>query len=272
MLELRWAAQAGSVSYDLTTQTGRDAYLAENERLLELASAAVPAVCSLTPKYPLEVRPAPPGSGNCYFAPGSINGSRPGAFYVNMDSGVGDQASIGVVAYHEGVPGHYFQMTIAAGLDLPLFRRLEASQAFLEGWALYSERLAIDLGLYSTPLEDLARLDLELQRACRVVIDTGIHSLGWSANQAAAYYETERGAPAGSQYYAMGRYVGFPGQGLSYTIGMLEFAELRERAEAALGDRFRLTEFHDLVLGNGAMPFPILERLVDEYIARKLAG
>ena len=144
--------------------------------------------------------------------------------------------------------------------------------SFLEGWALYSEGLAGELGLYSTTLEDLAHLDLELQRACRVVIDTGMHSLGWSANQAAAYYETERGAPAGSQYYAMGRYVGFPGQGLAYTIGMLEFVELRERVEAALGDRFSLIEFHDLVLGNGAVPFPILERLVDEYIARKLAG
>ncbi|MDD5220842.1 MAG: DUF885 domain-containing protein, partial [Candidatus Bipolaricaulis sp.] len=180
--------------------------------------------------------------------------------------------SVPVVAYHEGTPGHYFQMTIAAGLDLPLFRRIEAPIAFLEGWALYSERLAVDLGLYATPLQDLARLDLELQRACRVVMDTGIHSLGWSAEQAAAYYETERGAPMGSQYWSMARYVGFPAQGLSYMIGMLEIVALRERAEAALGERFRLIEFHDLIIGNGAMPFPILERLVEEHITRKLAA
>ena len=272
MLDLRWTANANAPTCDLSTEAGRQAYLAENARVLDLAAAAMAQVCSLTPDFPLDIRPAPPGSGSCYFAPGSLDGSRPGAYYVNMDGGVTDFLSVPVVAYHEGIPGHYFQMTIAAGLDVPLFRRCEAPMAFLEGWALYSEQLAGELGLYSTTLEDLAHLDLELQRACRVVIDTGMHSLGWSANQAAAYWETERGSPAGSQYYAMGRYVGFPGQGLSYTMGMLEFMELRQRVEDALGDRFSLTEFHDLVLGNGAMPFPILERLVDEYIARKLAG
>ncbi|MDD5646211.1 MAG: DUF885 domain-containing protein, partial [Candidatus Bipolaricaulis sp.] len=272
MFDLRRAANAGEPTYDLSTPEGQAAYLAENERALMLANAAIPTACSLTPKYPLEIRAAPPGSGSCYFAPGAIDGSRPGVYYVNMDGGVVDLNSVPVVAYHEGTPGHYFQMTIAAGLDLPLFRRIEAPIAFLEGWALYSERLAVDLGLYATPLQDLARLDLELQRACRVVMDTGIHSLGWSAEQAAAYYETERGAPMGSQYWSMARYVGFPAQGLSYMIGMLEIVALRERAEAALGERFRLIEFHDLIIGNGAMPFPILERLVEEHITRKLAA
>ncbi len=272
MLDLRLAANAGEPTYDLSTSEGQKVYLAENERVLELASAAISTVCSLTPKYPLEIRAAPPGSGSCYFAPGAIDGSRPGVYYVNMDGGIVDLTSVPVVAYHEGTPGHYFQMTIAAGLDLPLFRRIEAPIAFLEGWALYSEGLAAEMGLYSTALQDLARLDLELQRACRVVIDTGIHSLGWSPQQAAAYWETERGSPAGSQYWMMGRYVGFPAQGLSYMIGMLEFVALRQKAEAALGDRFRLIEFHDLVIGSGPMPFSILERLVDEYIAKKLAG
>jgi uncharacterized protein (DUF885 family) len=272
MYALRRAANANEPSYDLSTSEGQQVYLAENERVLALANAAISTVCSLTPKYPLDVRPAPPGSGSCYFSPGAIDGSRPGVYYVNMDGGVVDLNSVPVVAYHEGIPGHYFQMTIAAGLDLPLFRRCEAPQAFLEGWALYSEGLAAEMGLYSTALQDLARLDLTLQRACRVVIDTGIHSLGWSPQEAAAYYETERGSPTGSQYWMMGRYVGFPAQGLSYMIGMLEFVALREKVEAALGDRFSLIEFHDLVIGNGAMPFPILERLVDEYIARKLAG
>ncbi len=272
MLDLRRAANANEPSYDLSTSEGQQVYLAENERVLALANAAISTVCSLTPKYPLDVRPAPPGSGNCYFSPGAIDGSRPGVYYVNMDGGVVDLNSVPVVAYHEGIPGHYFQMTIAAGLDLPLFRRCEAPQAFLEGWALYSEGLAVEMGLYSTALQDLARLDLTLQRACRVVIDTGIHSLGWSPQEAAAYYETERGSPTGSQYWMMGRYVGFPAQGLSYMIGMLEFVALREKVEAALGNRFSLIEFHDLVVGNGAMPFPILERLVDEYIARKLAA
>ncbi|MCX6095043.1 MAG: DUF885 domain-containing protein [Candidatus Bipolaricaulota bacterium] len=272
MLDLRRAANADQPTCDLSSSEGQQAYLAENERVLALANAAIATVCSLTPKYPLEVRAAPPGSGSCYFAPGAIDGSRPGVYYVNMDGGVTDLTSVPVVAYHEGVPGHYFQMTIAAGLDLPLFRRCEAPQAFLEGWALYSEGLAVEMGLYGTALQDLARLDLELQRACRVVMDTGIHSLGWSAAEAAAYYETERGAPAGSQFWSMARYVGFPAQGLSYMIGMLEFVALREKVEAGLGDRFSLIEFHDLVIGNGAMPFPVLERLVDEYIARKLAG
>ncbi|MEN6369686.1 MAG: DUF885 domain-containing protein [Thermotogota bacterium] len=272
MLDLRRAANADQPTCDLSTPDGQQAYLAENERALALANAAIATVCSLTPKYPLEVRAAPPGSGSCYFAPGAIDGSRPGVYYVNMDGGVTDLTSVPVVAYHEGVPGHYFQMTIAAGLDLPLFRRCEAPQAFLEGWALYSEGLAVEMGLYGTALQDLARLDLTLQRACRVVMDTGIHSLGWSANQAATYYETERGAPAGSQFWSMARYVGFPAQGLSYMIGMLEFVALREKVEAALGDQFSLIEFHDLVIGSGAMPFPILERLVDEYIARKLAA
>ncbi len=272
MLDLRRAANAGAPTCDLSTVDGQEAYLDANRRALDLAGAAVARACSLTPKYPLDIRPAPPGSGSCYFAPGSLDGSRPGVFCVNMDGGVVDFTSVPVVAFHEGIPGHYFQMTIAAGLDLPLFRRTEAPQSYIEGWALYSERLAVDLGLYASPLEDLARLDLELQRACRVVVDTGIHSLGWSPRQAAAYWETERGAPAGSQYWAMDRYVAFPGQGLAYTMGMLKIVELRQEAEEALGERFRLVTFDDLVLGNGPVPFPILERLVDEYIAGELAG
>ncbi len=126
MLDLRWAANADAPTCDLSTEAGRQAYLAENERVLDLAAAAVAQVCSLTPEFPLDIRPAPPGSGSCYFAPGSLDGSRSGAYYVNMDGGVTDFLSVPVVAYHEGIPGHYFQMTIAAGLDLPLFRRCEA--------------------------------------------------------------------------------------------------------------------------------------------------
>jgi uncharacterized protein (DUF885 family) len=270
MLALRTAANAGAPTCNLSTDEGRRAYLDENLRVLDLAAAAMEGACSLKPKFPLAVEPAPPGSGSCFFAPGAVDGSRPGTYYVSMDGGITDFLSVPVVAFHEGIPGHYFQITIAAGLDLPLFRRVEGPQSFLEGWALYAERLAADLGLYASPLEDLARLDLELQRACRVVVDTGIHSLGWSAQQSATYFETQRGAPRGSQFWSMARYVGFPGQGLSYTIGMLKIVELRQRAEDALGDRFSLTEFHDLVLGNGAMPLPILERLVDDYIATKL--
>jgi uncharacterized protein (DUF885 family) len=134
------------------------------------------------------------------------------SYDVNVEDGVGDLAGLPAVAYHEAVPGHYFQAAVAAGLDLPLFRRVEASNAYLEGWALYAEQLGLELGLYATTAEKVVQLDLRLTRACRVVVDAGIHDQGWSLQEAAAFFEAERGSPPG-QEDAMARYMDLPGQG-----------------------------------------------------------
>ncbi len=269
LLTLRRRAFSQAPAEDLSTPAAQNAWLERNRSVIAAASEAVAKICDLKPALPLDVRLAPAGSGWNYFTPGSLDGKRPGVYYVNVEEGVGELGSLPAVAYHEAVPGHYFQAAVAAGLNLPLFRRVEASNAYLEGWALYSEQLADELGLYTTPTEKVVQLDLRLTRGCRALADAGIHGEGWSLHDAAVCFETNRGSPPG-QEAAMARYMDLPGQGASYTVGCLKILELRERAQEKLDDRFDLREFHNVVLGNGPVPLSILERLIDEYIAKKL--
>jgi uncharacterized protein (DUF885 family) len=175
-----------------------------------------------------------------------------------------------VIAYHEGNPGHHMQISIAQELqEPPTFRTQAGFSAYSEGWGLYSELLAKEMGGYSDPYSDFGRLSSEMWRALRLVVDTGLHSKGWSEQQAIDYMMQNSAEPLESVTSEVRRYIVWPGQATSYKVGMLKIMELRARAEAALGDNFDIREFHDTVLGGGAMPLAILERRVDTWIESK---
>ena len=177
------------------------------------------------------------------------------------------------LVYHEAVPGHHLQISIAQELkDLPIFRSLVPFTAYVEGWALYSEQLAWEAGYEKNPLDNLGRLRDEMLRAVRLVVDTGIHSKRWTREQAIAYMMQQTGMPETEVTTEIERYFVDPGQALAYKIGMLKILELRERAKTSLGVKFDIREFHDAVLVNGAMPLAVLERVVDAYIVSKKAA
>ncbi len=207
----------------------------------------------------------PDPSGGFYIGP-SFDGTRPGAFYAGTNN---DQAyfSMPSLTYHESVPGHHTQIAIAMEQDVPAFRKIVGFTGFVEGWALYAERLAHELGWYDgDPYGELGRLQFEALRAARLVMDTGIHSLGWSFDEAAQFNRENVGASLGSSQGAAGRYSVWPGQATAYMIGMLAIIEQRQRAMDALGSQFDLRAFHRTVLSNGAVPLTLLDDVVDRYI------
>jgi uncharacterized protein (DUF885 family) len=173
------------------------------------------------------------------------------------------------LAYHEGIPGHHFQISVALNLkDLPLIRQQTLYSAYAEGWALYAEQFAAEIGMYKDdPFGDLGRLESELFRAARLVVDTGLHAKGWTREQAITYMVTTTGMNESEVITEVERYMGQPGQACAYKVGQLKILELRERAKAALGPRFNLKDFHAVVLENGGVPLTLLEKLVDEWIA-----
>jgi uncharacterized protein (DUF885 family) len=174
------------------------------------------------------------------------------------------------VAYHEAIPGHHFQIAIAQELDLPMFRKDMGFNGYVEGWALYAERLAWELGLYEDdPYGNLGRLQLELLRAVRLVTDTSIHAMHWTREEAKAYMDEALGARPGTYSHEVDRYIVLPGQATSYKVGMLKMLELRQGAMDELGDQFDLKEFHSVLLTNGSMPLDILEQAVQDYIDTK---
>jgi len=225
----------------------------------------------LRPSVGVEVRAEPTGTGVAYYQPPALDGSRPGLFFVSLDTGPTPRYRMPSVVYHEAIPGHHFQIALAQELDLPTFRRNLTFNAYAEGWALYAERLAWELGLYENDrMGNLGRLQYELLRACRLVVDSGIHAKGWTAQEGGAYFAETLGWP--HDLSEMVRYVTMPGQASGYEIGMIEILRLRQMAMDQLGDRFDLKEFHNVVLGNGSLPLGILERLVQDYVEDKLAG
>jgi uncharacterized protein (DUF885 family) len=174
------------------------------------------------------------------------------------------------LAYHEGIPGHHFQIAIAQGLKgMPFFRRMIPFTAYVEGWAMYAENLALELGMYQDdPYSELGFLGSILFRAVRLVVDTGIHYKRWTREQAIEYMEAHTGQPTETIISEVERYFVMPGQACAYKVGELKMLELRRQAEDALGNRFDLREFHNLILGGGAMPLSLLEGLVDGYIKK----
>ncbi len=210
-----------------------------------------------------------------FYIPGSVDGSRPGAFYAAAGGAGEDYFAMPTLAYHEAIPGHHFQISLAQEMDLPSFRRGASFMAYTEGWALYAERLAWELGWYEDdPYGNLGRLQAAAFRAARLVVDTGLHTKSWNFDQAQEFFTQNTGFEIGDSVnpqHQIARYVVWPGQSTAYYIGFLKMVELRQKAMQVLGDQFDLKAFHRLILSNGSVPLTVLERLVDDYLLAEQA-
>lgn len=252
---------------------GRQAYIDAAQAHLDFIEERLPDFFGLLPKADLVVKRVEPfreqpGAAQHYF-PGTPDGSRPGVYYAHLiDMTAMPIPQLEVIAYHEGLPGHHMQISIAQELEsVPEFRTQAHYNAFSEGWALYAEPLAKEMGAYQDPYSDFGRLTTEIWRAIRLVIDTGVHAKGWTEEEAVEYFMANSPAAEGQIRSEVRRYLVWPGQATSYKIGMLKIQELRAKAERELGDAFDIRAFHDTVLGGGALPLAILERRVDQWIA-----
>jgi uncharacterized protein (DUF885 family) len=252
---------------------GREQILADYQTIIDEIDPAMSDYFNLRPSVGVEVKRVPEFSEatapGAYYQPPSLDGSRPGAFFVNLrDVSEIPRFGMRTLAYHEAVPGHHFQNAITQQLDgLPMFRRMLPFTAYGEGWALYTEQLAWELGFQDDPLDNLGRLQAEMFRAVRLVVDTGMHAKRWSREQAIAYMMEHTGMGQGEVTAEIERYLVMPGQALAYKVGMIKILELRDRARDALGEDFDIKAFHDQILGNGALPLTLLERVVDDWIA-----
>jgi uncharacterized protein (DUF885 family) len=256
------------------TDEGRAAALAEYQRLLDEIDTGLDPYFDLRPQAGLKVERIPEfrekTSAGAYYQPADMGGARPGVFYANLrDMSEVRKFGMKTLAYHEGIPGHHFQIAIAQNLKgLPIFRRLVPFTAYAEGWALYAEKLARELGYYKDdPYGELGYLDSELFRAVRLVVDTGIHHKRWTREKAIEYMQAHTASAQETVVSEIERYIVMPGQACAYKIGEIKMVELREKAQNALGERFNLRQFHNLVLKNGSMPLSILEQTVDDWLA-----
>ncbi|CAI8163751.1 MAG: Uncharacterised protein [Pseudidiomarina mangrovi] len=202
-----------------------------------------------------------------------MDGSRPGTYYANLyDMAAMPTYQMEALAYHEGAPGHHMQIAIAQELEgIPKFRKFGRYTAYTEGWGLYSELVPKEIGLYEDPYSDFGRLAMELWRACRLVVDTGIHAMKWTREEGIDYYVTNTPNAKSDGVKMVERHIVMASQATAYKIGMIKIIELREKAKAALGDKFDIREFHEVVLENGPIPLDILEQFVDGYIAKNKA-
>jgi len=255
--------------------TSREDYLAEVSSVLDAMTARLPQFFITLPQYELQVKAVEAfreqSAGKAFYQSPAPDGSRPGTYYVNLYN-LNDMSrnELEALAYHEGLPGHHMQRAIQTGLgDLPPFRRFGGFTAYTEGWGLYSEELGKDMGFYTDPYADFGRLQMELWRAARLVVDTGIHSKRWSREEAMAYLTQNTPNPAGDIEKAIERYIVYPGQATAYMIGKLKIMELRARAQEALGEDFDIRAFHEVVLVNGPVPLDVLEEQVDAWIAQQ---
>jgi uncharacterized protein (DUF885 family) len=257
---------------------GRDAYLLAARQAIDAMATRLPAYFGMLPKSDLMVKRVEPyrerSAGKAFYQSPPPNGSRPGIYYANLyDMNSMPVTDLEALAFHEGLPGHHLQRAISAELgDVPDFQRHASFTAFTEGWGLYSEYLAREMGFYQEPWSNFGRLAMELWRAARLVVDTGLHHKQWTREQAVAYlvantpnakYDCER---------AIERYIAMPGQATAYMIGKLRIVELRELAEETLGNQFDLRQFHDVVLGSGAVPLDVLESNIRNLIQDALVS
>ena len=259
--------------YVANDDAGRAIYLKAAEDYLAGMRARLPEQFGRLPKADLIVKRVEafreePG-GAAHYSPAALDGSRPGIFYVHLaDTRATPTYEIEGTVYHEGLPGHHMQIALAQEMTgTPEFRKNYFYGAYGEGWALYVERLAKEMGFYTDPYSDFGRLGREIWRAIRLVVDTGIHAKGWSEEQALAYYTGNSPQPVAKIRSEIRRYFVTPGQATSYKVGMQRILTLRERARTALGDRYDQRVFHEIVLGRGSVPLPVLETQVDRWIA-----
>lgn len=256
------------------TPEGKKELLAHFQAIIDDIDGKLGPAFDIRPKLGVKVEAVPefaqataPGA---YYQPGAFDGSRPGVFYANLRN-VAElpKFTMRTLAYHEAIPGHHFQIAIQQELKgVPFFRRVLPFTAFSEGWALYTERLAWELGFQKDPLDNLGRLRDEMMRAVRLVVDTGIHSKKWTREQAIQYMLDNTGMVETDVVAEIERYFVAPGQALGYKVGMIKILELREKAKKELGDKFDIRQFHNVVLKTGALPMVLLERAVDDWIAK----
>ena len=255
------------------TEEGRAAYLTEATRMIEAMRGRLPELFHREPKAPMIVKAVEPfreaSAGKAFYQRPAPDGSRPGIYYVNLyrmrDMPKTEMESL---AYHEGIPGHHMQLALSMEQeDLPMFRRQAGYTAYTEGWGLYSERLPREIGFYQDPYSDFGRLTLELIRAVRLVVDTGLHAKRWTREQVIQYHLDNTPLPEGAVVRATERYIVTPGQATAYMIGQLKLLELRKRATEALGEAFDVRDFHERVMESGPVPLDVLERRIDEWIA-----
>jgi len=260
-------------------------YATTPQALLERASwiakqadGKLPAFFGRLPRLPYGVQPVPADLAPNYtagrYSPPPLGGTRGGEYWVNTTAL--DQRplyALTALTLHESVPGHHLQIALARELaDVPPFRQNLDPDAFVEGWGLYAEKLGEDMGMYATPYDEFGRLTYEMWRACRLVVDTGMHAFGWPREQARAYLRGHTAPSEREVQTEIDRYIAWPGQALAYKMGEIEILALRQRARTALGADFDIRAFHDAVLGNGGVPLPVLERQIDAYIAARRAA
>jgi uncharacterized protein (DUF885 family) len=256
------------------TDAGRERILADYQAIIDDAAPRLPALFGRLPQAPVRVERVPAfkekGAPGAYYMPPPLDGSKPGIFYANLRS-VRETARFGMrtLTYHEAIPGHHLQIAIAQELPgLPIFRRVVPFTAYVEGWALYAERLALEEGFHPTPYDRLGALVAEVFRAARLVVDTGLHAERWTREQAIDYMLANTGMPHTDVVAEVERYIVMPGQACAYKVGQLEILSLREATRARLGARFDLRAFNDAVLGAGALPLELLGRNVESNFAR----
>ena len=235
--------------------------------------AKLPQLFGRLPKAPFEVATVPEylekTSAPAYYEPGTPDGSRPGRIRIDTYNATERNLyAVETIAYHEGLPGHHLQVSIARELEgIPEFRKFSGYSAFSEGWGLYSEHLGKDVGFYQDPYSDYGRLEADIWRAIRLVVDTGVHSQHWTRDQMVQYFHDHSSIDEPSVQAEVDRYIAWPGQALSYKIGQLKILELRDRAKKELGDKFDLRAFHDQVLDSGALPLDVLDARIAAWIA-----
>jgi uncharacterized protein (DUF885 family) len=254
--------------------TSKDQLLDAYRGYLDRMRPKLPQLFGRLPKAPLVVMPVPAylekDQAPAYYDHGAPDGSRPGTIYINTYKfETRSLADVESRAYHEGLPGHHLQISIAQELTgVPDFRKYAEYTAYTEGWGLYAEQLGKDIGFYQDPYSDLGRLEGDVWRAVRLVLDTGVHSKHWTRQQMVDYFHQHSAVPEAEVQAETDRYIGWPAQALGYKIGQLKLLELRAKAQQALGDRFDLRAFHDQVVDSGALPLDLLEQRIDSWIAQ----
>jgi uncharacterized protein (DUF885 family) len=265
--------------YFPNTDEGREGYLQLARDYLAAIDEKLPEYFGILPRAGLEVRRVEAfreqdGAAQ-HYASGTPDGSRPGVYYAHLsDMRAMPRYQVENISYHEGSPGHHMQISIAQELTaIPRFRTLTTNSAFVEGWALYTEALGKEMGLYQDPYSDFGRLAGEIWRAIRLVVDTGLHAKRWTEEEAVDYFIANSPQPAAAVRSEVRRYITNPGQATAYKIGMMKIQELRAAAEAELGDAFDIRGFHDTVLGGGSVTLPVLEGRVQRWVeALQAAG
>jgi uncharacterized protein (DUF885 family) len=260
------------------TDAGKEQLLADLNTKVQKIRALLPKYYGVLPKADLVIKRVPAateaGSAGGYYNPGSLDGKRPGMYYINLrDTAEQPSFALSTLTYHEGVPGHHLQGSIANETDLPLIRKISFFSAYIEGWALYSEQFADEIGMYADdPWGRIGYMHDAMFRGVRLVVDSGMHAMKWSREQAVKYFTDTLGDLDASAITEVERYCVWPGQACAYMLGKLTILRLREKAKAALGPKFDIRDFHAAILVCGAVPLTVLEKVVDNYISAKKAA